>query len=322
MEDPIDSIVYVISRLQIASHPVQMNETSPPQPVEDSAGPSEEPRTTPSPEPAEEPVPTLETLPTKLLRIVANHLSVPQRSSLALASKQTLFKLGLPNPKEWREISNSPFLPHFLGFRDARTFALRRQGTFNVSYARFIAAPDDICCNLHRSLRCTTWDGNLLLKTRLSYTLSDDPARMSRLIQLFREERTQERGHASGEKAIDYCCPHVRWTRALPDSFTPLSPKRCPLKRVQVLYRNNLETLAEEMNVCEQCFTVYRCTESHSDIPIFPQKGVFLESWRNLRSCGSIRDPMWLSQVTEDSPKPPLPLSAKTWKKSYELRYM
>ncbi|KAF6839501.1 hypothetical protein CMUS01_04259 [Colletotrichum musicola] len=294
-----------------------MDRTSPLQPVEGSAGPSENPQTTTSPTPAEEPAPTLETLPTELLRSVADHLSVPQRSLLALTSKQTLFKLGLPSREEWQEISNSPFLPNFLGLHDARTFASRLQGTFNISSSRFVAAPDDLSCNVDCFSRCTTWNGNLILKTTLNYALSDDPEKMSKLVQLFQEDRTQEGGPAGGEKAVDCCCPHVRWTRELPDAFTPLSPARRPLKRVRVLNRSGFQTLAEEMNVCERCCTAYRCTEYHSKMPIFSLKQVVLESWRNLGSCGSIHDPMWLSQVTEDSPKSPL--SAKTWKKSHGL---
>ncbi|KAF6832677.1 hypothetical protein CPLU01_06073 [Colletotrichum plurivorum] len=198
MEDPIDSEVYAISRLQVASHPITIDGTPPLNPAEVSVEPSDKPQTTSSPTPAQEPAPTLETLPTELLRSVADHLSAPQRSLLALASKQTLFKLGLPSREEWQEISNSPFLPSFLGLHDARTFAPRLHGTFNISSSRFVAAPDDLSCNVDCFSRCTTWNGNLILKTTLNYTLSDDPDKMSKLVQLFQEDRTQEGGPAGG----------------------------------------------------------------------------------------------------------------------------
>lgn len=347
-----------------------MDSQQPPQPTECSPRSSKRPRNdippaTPTDEAKQPPSPlnrakALYELPAEVLLCIAGNLSAPQHLSLAIANKQMMRKMGSPGPSALRGLSHPRFLPVGfvrVSFPDARTLArdgpgsvLRGEG--RTKYLGLKDAPDE--GKVYRLVRSDASDGNVIVQTRLVFSASKDSADMDSIARALRHDRPQaceerETTHRPEEVPLDYCCPHVRWTRDFPDevfnvhsyyatfslhlpfdasglvSPWAVAPVRDFASVQDVAWRLRRQqpdpvtdsrfALDEGIHFCESCCTAYRCRQR----AFWPGLSeVYLESWRNLGPCRTMSDPMWLSQVTDDFPVKST-ISAEAWSQNYEF---
>ncbi|KAF6832676.1 hypothetical protein CPLU01_06072 [Colletotrichum plurivorum] len=294
--DPVSPIADL--RLQTTSGPIQADD----QPLSDSTETSEEHR---------EPPPTLQTLPAEMLLDIAEYLSPPQRVCLALASKSVLYAVGLPPSSVWRawrsEVSDSPFLPWYLRFPAAKSFAARpreEEGFMNT------ASDTEYTGDGARVVRMVgwrfcSWNGDVVLKTEIGFdVVKNGPgasaAAVARLFQRHPDPSENPVGFPV-EGPLDWCCPHVRWLEAFPHTVATGSSR---------------ENSWERPKICDRCTTAYRCTET--DYRSY--RHFRFESRRVLGRCQAVTDPMWLSQATQDHP-PKSELVAEEWKMLWPEAY-
>ncbi|KAF6801123.1 hypothetical protein CSOJ01_11981 [Colletotrichum sojae] len=295
--DPIPPMAGL--RQQVTSNPIQTDD----QPPSDS---------TETPEEHRDPPPTLQTLPAEMLLEVAEYLSPPQRVRLALASKRILYAAGLPPSSAWRawrrEVSNSPFLPWYLRFPAAQSFADRKKRKYleNKGHSEYAGDGARVVREVRWNL--CSWNGNLVMETEIGFDVVENgpgaaQAAVARLFRQYPDPSENPVGFPL-EGPLDWCCPHVRWLEAFPHAVATRRSRK-----------NDFEDF-ERPKICDRCTTAYRCTETRDG----SSRCFRFESRRVLGRCQAVTDPMWLSQATQDH-SPKSELVAEEWKMLWPEAY-